>query len=496
MRHILRIAFMTGALVAAIATLAFADEYAGFRIPDNSYRLWTMGLSGSANWNHVTVGPQTTSRGQEHAEVASTWTSQHETDTRFGGLGASVLASGERSREYDRGATLVDDIHESSWIEDASVLATQRWYRGRSRWFLGASGYGRAHDTQFQKRQDYDLVTPASPTTRFRSWDSRRERGYLTNLDVSIGLGWGRVRNATAVFESRVLEERLQAAGLLAHPLSDAARQRLVALLYARDDVDQAHDRPASLLWASLEQILRDDGALSDRALAAKDLFRLTEPFMGPTGFIDATGLPRSPLARPVGWALSVNLLQSSARHTAHGEYASSFISETFGVPDPWSESRGVFFSRTTDDATLITLIAEDHRPVTARLQWDSNGAYDFSPRHDAKGYEIQIGTRLGWCFADRWLASVSAGHIRRVDRDGDALLVSDSRNTTIGGSLQYFVTDHLVAHVDAGQRWSKDATPRSFDQFDNGGSVSFGLTYRFSGYARIADVFPAASPR
>src|SRR5262249_49937216 len=105
---------------------------------------------------------------------------------------------------------------------------------------------------------------------------SRDEYDVLLSLDASAS--WGRVRDATPVYQVEVLEERLRETGTLHQPLSRHAREQLAALYTVEGDVAFAHQRPTKYFWRELERILREDGVLDPGGLDAYAVQRLLEP--------------------------------------------------------------------------------------------------------------------------------------------------------------------------------------------------------------------------
>jgi hypothetical protein len=65
------------------------------------------------------------------------------------------------------------------------------------------------------------------------------------SASATIGAGYGRVRDASSVYDVYVLEHRLLKSGAITRNLSDSARKRLYALLYFEGEYSNLHNQPA-----------------------------------------------------------------------------------------------------------------------------------------------------------------------------------------------------------------------------------------------------------
>jgi hypothetical protein len=92
--------------------------------------------------------------------------------------------------------------------------------------------------------------------------DNVERWSYQNSVAASASAGWGRVRNATGIYDALVLEERLLGTGALTRALSPAARRRLADVMYLRGALDTVRERPGRFLWQEIERVLSEDGAL------------------------------------------------------------------------------------------------------------------------------------------------------------------------------------------------------------------------------------------
>ena len=500
-------------LLSTIPASARADDFSDFRVPENKYLQWTGSASGASNWGHATAGPDHHEQGYTSGVVRSTLFSWRETDTRTMSVFATVLTQGSRfhslDHTFDPSATpgVLNDISQEHSERSASEVLDlgvgHRWYAGSVPWNVSVSLNGRLDDSQAWSNADYIWILPGNFFDYAKNIQSNSARQYRSEFSGLLGVGLGRVRNVTGVYEARVLEDRLRASGALTRALSPEARQRLGNLMYARSDIVASMDRPASPVWDVIERILRDDGALSSSALSAADLFRLIEPYIpnASSGFTGRDGLPSSPMFRPLGWDVGVNLSEETGRTTNRFDYASTVLQSSLGVPQPPVEFRGSVQNRSIFDGTWAGASAEYHRPLSLRTQWDASSGVMVPLRHEDRGFYSVSWTSLGWIVADRWMASLTGQHVRSI-RKTDSFTNADLWATLFSASAYYFVADHVTLNVVANQNWSMSRSDYfAYSSVDpgaslhsNGGSIGFGVTYRFAGFARIAGLFPPAS--
>ena len=485
-----------------------ADEFTNFRIPANRYLQWTGSAFGSSGWGHSADGPEHGEGGSLQGALQSSLNFWRESDSRSMSISASASNSGFRSHieqqtyYIDSGSLLEsysDERSQRELREFLGLTTTQRWYPGGGPWNLATDLRGSFNDSQSWSNSQSSLQIPPSGLD-VNEVRSNGLRTYRADFSWGVGLGFGRVRNGTGVYEARVLEDRLRASGALSRSLGPEARQRLAALMYARGDFDASMDYPASTAWDAVERILKDDGSLSTPTLSARDLFRLTEPYIGNFQF-NATGrngFPSSPIFRAIGWNIGATLSGRNARDSRWYETASTIFLSDSGGPQPPVEYRAADHFHSSSDALWGLLSAEYHRPVSMRLQWDASAGAAFPLRHERHGFQFGAQTGLGCIVADRWMTSLAIRQSRTIDKDANSVTLNDSWSTQISAVAYYFVADHVTLRVSAAQSWSKARSDFYYffpgTSSDNNGRVEFGLTYRFAGFTRIEGLFPAGT--
>jgi hypothetical protein len=465
------------ALVAIAATRAHADDFAEFRIPDNHALRWTGSLLGNSGWRLEAAGG---THGDDSGQGASTASQFNRIDDseRWRSVASVFFTVSSGRTKYDFGAPqygIADVMEERSVREYVRASWAGQVYPHGGPIHLDAAFDGTNDDSQYWRDEQVGLSGPAS----------RSEWAYLHDVAASLGAGMGRVRNATGIYEARVLESRLAASGALTRPLSATAREQLATLLYARNDIAVAHDRPARRVWGRIAEILRTDGVIAD-SLQAGDWFRLAEPLLetGRTS-LDAALVPVSPLVRERGWSVSA-LIQEHTRQVI-GRVSVPAASP----PPPATVTRAVSES----DATSAGLVGEYHRPLSLAWQLDAAGSLLGDTRPGQHGFSESAHVAAGWIVADRWLWTSALSQSRTLEQGKHTSADDDAAELDVGSKVDYFVDDRLDATFGFEQRYER-ALSRTFIGFGPGpharaGFVTFTLTYRFAGFASI----PALEP-
>jgi hypothetical protein len=287
--------------------------------------------------------------------------------------------------------------------------------------------------------------------------------------------GFGRVRDATVVFDVHLLEERLQATGALARPLSSAARERLAALLFVRPDYSWAHERPERFFWRDVEQLLSADSCLTSGRLDAFSLMRVNEGYRPTLGadFIRLRGF----FAGPVASAAHSHVIRHNDRYQEDRYFEP-------GMPPSVTSS-----SRTNDleselDRFQLGGRLEYHRPLGWRWQVDLATEALLPMRADEHGFSVASGGDVTWLIADRWKWSVDLSHSRAVfePRHSDRLQYDDW-SVTWSSVLGFYIEDRTDLYVELRQNQARQVW-QSMDSTRYGRDTSFslGLRYRFMG--------------
>ena len=486
----------------ACAATASADDFGDFRIPVNHALQWTGSTDGNVYWSHGDGVSGHGAQGSEHLGLGTSFYRLDDADTRTSSLSLSLSLGGNRAHAINGYGHAASG---SGWLDnqelDASVVGnvnaawTVRLYPGGSRFYVGGSVTARTVDTRsWTSARGLEGYADAGGYTAERLHsDTQWQHDHL--LSCGGALGVGRVRNATGVYEARLLEERLRAAGALTRALGTAARAQLVAFMVTRGNLASVRDRPAPQAWDVIERILRADGALRDSLLGAGAVARATEPFAARISYTtDRTLLPASPILRMRGASAGVVVQEITRLRSSRSETASTVRTDTEGAPLVTFEDRSSTRDAWYDDVTQAGFEGEAHRPLGLRWQLDGVASVMVPVRPHQRGYTLSSQARASWLAADRWLVSAAVYEYRVFTAsNGDA--AAGSWDTRTDATTEYFVTDHVDATLHFSQDFTRQdgspsGVPGSWTR-GRSGSLAFGVTYRFAGFVDV----PALAP-
>jgi hypothetical protein len=283
---------------------------------------------------------------------------------------------------------------------------------------------------------------------------------------------WGRVRDATPVYQVQVLEQRLLETGTIQRELSRTARERLASLYTTEKEFAFAHSRPSKYFWRELELLLTDDGVLSERGLDAWAVQRLLEPLT-----------IRGAVSRARGFSIGPQVLLSQLQQ--HSSFANAstttiFVADTlystFESTTPRTEVNEV-------DNTIFSGLAVDwHQPFGPRWQVDafSSGLLSES------GHVFQLASAFQgvWLIADRWYAQAFVAHDLQAPGSGWDRS-PETWDVRYGATLSYFLEDRWTLDLAADQRQLHEPTRYVRDEV-----FSLGVSYRFSGFLSAPGLF------
>ena len=497
MKRFLGTAFCLAWLASVVHANARADEFSDFRIPANRMLQWTAHANGGSIWNSNQAPDYRNESGLFQGGMGSRLDYRSESDHRTTELQAMADVSGTRNHSRTQNGPqpfsfLTDDESRRRTLDERTQLSLlESWYP--ESWRVGLSAQVFAVSDMAQSwTHERRFFTDAGAVNYLDQIDGTTEWDYSTQAEASIAAGPGRIRNATGAFEAMVLENRLRAAGVLTRPLGPVGREQLASLMYARDDYSQTMERPAVRLWAAIEDILRKDGALADRAIDAGDLMRLTEPYLGPSG-ASATrdGLPVSPVVRLTGWNLRATITGRTSSDVRRVGTTSSIIMSPGGDP---SLSSYFYRLQSPQDDLLAGALAEYHRPCGPRLQLDAFGTARALVRTGRKGLDAFARLSATWIVTDRWLAGAMLEDERRLDQDRNGYTQLDLWTVHYSAFGEYWVNDHVDLRVDFSQLHEGVRSDNAYSAFpgtrvDRIGRLTFGLGYRFAGFAAVPGI-------
>jgi hypothetical protein len=328
-------------------------------------------------------------------------------------------------------------------------------------WSLDAAGYAYPGQSWNHSRSsEVDRDSTGMRTVTMVS--SEVGRSYTRSVQVTAAIGAGRVRDATAVYETRAMEARLLRAGTLRRPLSREARARLAALLYAQSDYGAAHDRPDKFFWRDVEAILRDDGALAHDALDGYGTLRAEEqlePLVSAGGSLLGN---RSTYGstRMQGAFVGIGLTGTHHRSRDQRHHTQS-VSVTGGPT--YTSDYTIFEFLDTQSELAAGPQAEWHRPLGLDWQVDAVAAASIPINHDHHDPLFISAATVRYLVADRWLArgatQLMAKRFRNADYDG-----SPGYSFAFGAieevELDYGIEDHVTIGLLAQGQQNHDLLP------------------------------------
>ena len=484
----IRRAFLLSASLALLPALSTAsdDPYADYRIPEHYWRSWTASLMANGDRN---VGPgafRIESIDATLGGIGTTFLSGgYDSDTRSSAYGLSLVLQGTRhhaeSHGDDASQILVRHIDDLQRNQDASEHVAASYAFSHFPWTaplgfaLGANGsltLGQDWNTaDHVESQPPSLFTPS---VLLHSAGNSAAGDYIGHANLVASLGWGRVRDATPVYQVQVLELRLLDLGTIQRPLSAAARERLAALYTVQSDLSFAHQRPTKYFWGELERLLREDGVLTEAGLDAYAVQRLLEPLT----------VGRSRFARTRGFSVGPQVMLT--KNWRHVSQESSSLDEVF-VDDTLFASSTSNQPRTRtnriDDSILSGASIEYHRPYGMRWQLDafSRGLISES------GERLQGTTTIAasWMVSDRWalltdgswsLSAPGHGWDRHVDQ----------WSVNAAASLNYFFEDAWAFQIGA----NHEQGVRPLSGYTRVDAFSIGVTFQFAGFLNAPGLF------
>jgi hypothetical protein len=301
-----------------------------------------------------------------------------------------------------------------------------------------------------------------------------------TALEGSVGLGIGRVRDATGLFVARTIEDRLRAAGVLTRPLGAAARRELAAIVFARNDYGRAYDRPAEAIWTAMGDVFRRDGALARDDWDGGRLVAAVQPLFGPSSsWPDGTLLPVSPILRRVGWAARLELVGSTSHGITRTNWTETYVPGHTTDPNTYRNTGASRWS-TSNDGASASVSGEWHRAAGERAQWDASSSLQMPVHHEGHGLDESAQAAFTWLLTDRWQAEWDANQNRSYRTHSDW---GGSWAAGVSATVRYWLNDRMSANASLSQGWSgqHDSSSSPIRTYD-GGRVDFGLSYRFRG--------------
>ena len=470
MPGISRTFLLASALLLLPCIVHAEDPYADFRVPQHRSFSWFVQAQGSANSFQRDTDPAVSREGSASGRLLTEmlWTS--ESEARQSDLGCELQASWNQARTRFESSSPPSEGSSHRRFDGQSLIvgADHMAYLGDSRFSIGMDAKTRI---DFDQSRDSQAEHFTSGTFEQFSGSELQTQLYRQFGNASLGIGYGRVRDVTGVFDAQLIEQRLRATGRLTRTLSSAALLRLAQLHDVSGGFFSAHDRAARYFWREAERILRDDGALTDSTLDAYSLVRLFEPAFARQGFRRTRG----GLIRPY-------LFGSETRGHQDRDWRNSRLDLDNGTPVLDSKSEFSERGRLNRKDAGVGISAEYHRPVGMRWQSDvfAGTSYGGGSRRELG---VNSSGQVRYMIADRWFAGAMLRHsFSSLRLNG----VRTEPEWSLDGrtDLSYLVEDSwsLDLTYTLSQLQSRNRERFFSPFFERSSGLAFGLTYRPAG--------------
>ena len=466
MRPLLAAALLLLLVAPAGAGESAADSaYREYRIPEHSWWQWVARVSGSADHSDQSAFPgQSYRSGSFRGQLSTSATGGRETDPLVQSWSADVRFNGARRHSeqlrVDPGGEVTGEFTDGDLSEGLGAAYSLRAYPWS---FPLALAAGTSQRFDFQQGSASTDFTWRDPVSVAHNLNSVSTGAWNYRAQLNLGLGVGRVRDATPVYEAQVLEDRLLETGALSRPLSRPARERLAALFATEGRFVFAHGRPDKYFWGEIGRVLAEDSALASGSVDLYDAHRILEPVT-----------MRGSVLRPAGWFVGPAVYLESSQFHRVSEFAQS---QSVYVADTLLFSSGSGYT-TTDysrqDVIQTALVAEYHHPAGHRWQYDASHTTWIGE----SGVPMFANTNASvlWIVSDRWFVDGFLGHALEWTGHGTDRAV-ERWDVIAGVDLSYFVEDSWAFTVTARELQSHNP-----DSFQRRGTFAFSITRVISG--------------
>ena len=456
-------------LFLAVPGASSADDYRDFRIPDYRLVSWNLDLTGSLSGTRYAPSGDVESQSTiGRYTFVSPFRADDVSERRerfiFLQLQQSpVMQSGQRT-----GGTLTPGSKDEYRV-------IQRYHSGQANWF--ESRYPNANSLSWNwgasfhaSMRDLDIADDnlrVFPGSEFhQSYQSRRTE-YRYSGSASIGMGRGRVRDVSGVYEAQVLEARLLETGRLLRPLTPRERQRLAEIFYLTEGIQSVHDRPSKYLWTEIERVLASDGALDGGTLDAWSALRALEPVMLLAGS-----------NRRAGRFVGVFGFASADRGHSDTNDRQESTNIQNGVVNGYYNYETSSRTEIEEDDAGVGLEWSEHHPLSMRSQLDLRSRLTWSSHETLRA--LFIGG-MRYMLADRWDAEVIGQYDATTWTSGGQRAEPDWGVVVIG-TLAYLIEDSWSLQANY-QTFFSQFRDRDLSAYQSENHYfTLGLTYRAAG--------------
>jgi hypothetical protein len=471
----IRRALALSAVLTLLPSLSFADDpYADYRIPEHYWRSWTANLSGTGSRNVRNSFNESTT-GALFGQGFTSLYGGYDSDTRSSLYNLFLEADGNRQH-----STIHAEFVPFATDRDAAQQRASQSLSGMYAWsrYPGAAPLGYALSANATSYMNQSWISSGevqtNPGVEYRS-SSNGTTGTATGVvSVTASVSWGRVRDATPVYQVQVLEQRLLDMGTITRPLSTHAREQLGALYTVQFDVSFAHQRPTKYFWRELERLLTEDGVLGPGGLDAYAVQRLVEPL---------AVSPRGVVSRARGFAVGPEVTLSKT--WTHNSSESAERNATF-VADTLFNSSEYVVPRTRtdqhDESILSGAFVDYHHPFGMR--WQVDGTSEGLLSESGANLLANTTLRATWQVADRWFITSGLRHFLTAPGHGLDRR-AEQWSVTGDASVNYFFEDAWAFQLGYAHQQNNDSGTYSRQD-----ACTLGVTFQFAGWLNAPGLF------
>jgi hypothetical protein len=481
--------------MALITTLASADDFSDFRIPRHSLFNGTLGLSfdGSRQGSHVglssDLNKQLTGRMNAYLDW---WMDSDELQRELSFSLSPYYRYYQYAGTYPSGSLGAKSKHDQKnhdWQEAGTLSAALRKYPVVSPWALELGASLKCNFSQSRYQYESENDNPDAYEIKYIQYE--KSWGYDYYASLSAGIGYGRVRDATAIYTVQVLEDRLTATGALKNPLTKTAREKLAALFYNQGMYASIHDRSGKFFWKDVEQVLRDEGALSNTTLDAYSLYRADENTI-PSEINGRTYSLVKGFTRYSGYWAGLTV-QGNHDHYINRDWTNHY-NILHSTPDQHSDevTRFIRYDYWTDHIWM-GVRGEYHKPLGMRWQVDGSGSLLFPTDRMSKSMQLSTDVSLVYQISDRFQFNVYGNQNRDLEKSGTRYGVKylDNWSVNLGAGIYYYIEDNLragLSYTNSQQRLFPQSSSSSNDgrYYESDDYFTVGLSYHFLGRGEI----------
>lgn len=227
--------------------------FSKFRIPEtNLSSLWfNTNLNFTSDKNSLYGNGDDNFSSNLNCSLAPQYLLLRESDDRYFLLYASGNGSYSRIREIAFTTFSPTDYYITT-TDKSNISANEiyRIYPNHEGMFYSVSSNDQFSDyDQYNDQRNYD-------STRSTVYSGEKTQNYV----VSLGIGWGKMRNVTSVVSALRFQERLKQLNLLNGDLSQKTIEDLAEQFYRQGYFSSVHVRSDKYFWSDVEKTLSNDG--------------------------------------------------------------------------------------------------------------------------------------------------------------------------------------------------------------------------------------------